>query len=442
MLGVIGMRLIACFSLFFSLSVLAEDPKELISKFNQLDPVKDESARKEILLKILDQYDGPTPEQMLSVAFKMRDQALLVVSSPEKKDCMLNPKTVKEDEVKKECVVCSFFDEKNPDKKIMFLGNMPTKNGIFSPDEVSITYNGLNDQPMHGLSEKFYNIGDDVNGHTYGSNLNVKLDYDWGNFTFDYGSDLYVLSYDTMVNGKNRHYTTSDGTRKFLQEADEHTYFRFGTLLYLDPKEKINLGENGINKYVKFGLAYEIDSDQGIGKLGAISHREWWHSIGGARNNEYINHRVDRDEYKVDLKYGTEFYYSMWKLGFCSSIEGGLSASTTGRVSLASDLKAQINSGTLLGFSRTDPLFAINVKAGIYHPLKAGSEGSIENDPRYNPFLTNRNYSMIGDLNTAYGSVGVEIGGKNIRFAVDAIVEKNKWSDRDVLWMTSLKIKF
>jgi hypothetical protein len=49
---------------------------------------------------------------------------------------------------------------------------------------------------------------------------------------------------------------------------------------------------------------------------------------------------------------------------------------------------------------------------------------------------------MIGDLSTAYGSVGVEVGGKNIRFAVDAIVEKNKWSDRDILWMTSLKIKF
>ena len=84
----------------------------------------------------------------------------------------------------------------------------------------------------------------------------------------------------------------------------------------------------------------------------------------------------------------------------------------------------------------------MNVKAGIYHPIKGGREGSIENDPRYNPFLTNRNYSMIGDLSTAYGSVGVEVGGKNIRFAVDAIVEKNKWSDKDILWMTSLKIKF
>ena len=338
------------FAFILSISAFAETPQELIEKFNQLDPVTEEAKRKEILLKILEQYDGPTPEQMLTVAFKMRDQAMLVVSSPEKKDCALSPKTVKDEEVKKECVVCSCFDEKNPDKKIIFLGNMPSKNGIFSPDEVSITYNGLNDQPGHGLSEKFYNIGDDVNGHTYGSNLNVKLDYDWGNFTFDYGSDLYVLSYDTMVNGKPRHYTTSDGTRKFLQEADEHTYFRFGTLLYLDPKEKINLGENGINKYVKFGLAYEIDSDTGIGKMGAISHREWWHSIGGARNNEYINHRADRDEFKVDLKYGTEFYHSMWKLGFCSSIEGGLSASTTGRVSVASDIKAQINSGTLLGF--------------------------------------------------------------------------------------------
>lgn len=84
-LGVIGMKLIAIFSLLYSLNIWAETPKELISKFNQLDPVKDENARKEILLKILDQYDGPTPEQMLSVAFKMRDQALLVVSSPEKK---------------------------------------------------------------------------------------------------------------------------------------------------------------------------------------------------------------------------------------------------------------------------------------------------------------------------------------------------------------------
>lgn len=355
---------------------------------------------------------------------------------------MLNPKTVKEEVVKNECVVCSFFDEKNPDKKVMMLGNLPSVNGIFHPDEVSITYNGLNDQPMHGFSENFYNIGDDVNGHTYGSNLNVKLDYDWGNFTFDYGSDLYVLSYDTMVNGKPRHETTSDGTRKFLQEADEHTYFRFGTLLYLDPKEKINLGENSMNKYLKFGLAYEIDSDQGIGKMGAISHREWWHSIGGARNNEYINHFKDRKEFKVDAKYGTEFYHSMWKLGFCSSIEAGLSASSTGRINVISDIKAQINSGTLLGFRRTDPLFAINVKAGINHPIKSGSGYSVETDPRYNPFLTNRNYSMIGDLSTAYGSVGVEVGGKNIRFAVDAIVEKNKWSDKDILWMTSLKIKF
>jgi len=436
------MKLFIFTSILFSISAFADSPKELIEKFNQLDPVNAAAERKEILLKILDQYDGPTPEQMLSVAFKMRDQALLVVSSPEKKDCALTPKTVTEDIVKKECVVCSFFDEKNPDKKIIMLGNIPTKNGIFSPEDVTITYNGLNDQPMHGLSEKFYNIGDDVNGHTYGSNLNVKLDYDWGNFTFDYGSDLYVLSYDTMVNGKPRHYTTSDTTRKFLQEANEHTYFRFGTLLYLDPKEKINLGENSINKYVKFGLAYEIDSDQGIGKLGAISHREWWHSVGGARNNEYINHRDDRDEYKVDLKYGTEFYYAMGKLGFCSTLEGGLSASTTGRVSVASDIKAQINSGTLLGFKRTDPLIAINVKAGIYHPIKSGREGAIETDSRYSPFLTNRNYSMVGDLSTAYGSVGVEVGGKNIRFAVDAIVEKNKWSDKDILWMTSLKIKF
>ena len=436
------MNKLLLFFIIFSFNAFAETPQDLISKFNQLDPVKEESERKEILLKILDQYDGPSPEQMLTVAFKMRDQAMLVVSSPEKKDCALNPKTVKDEEVKKECVVCSFFDEKNPDKKVMMLGNLPTVNGIFHPDEVTIAYNGLNDQPGHGLSEKFYNIGDDVNGHTYGSNLNVKLDYDWGNFTFDYGSDLYVLSYDTMVNGKPRHYTTSDGTRKFLQEADEHTYFRFGTLLYLDPKEKINLGENSMNKYLKFGLAYEIDSDQGIGKMGAISHREWWHSIGGARNNEYINHFKDRKEFKVDAKYGTEFYHSMWKLGFCSSIEAGLSASSTGRINVISDIKAQINSGTLLGFRRTDPLFAINVKAGITHPIKSGSGYSVETDSRYNPFLTNRNYSMVGDLSTAYGSVGVEIGGKNVRFGVDAIVEKNKWSDKDILWMTTLKIKF
>lgn len=400
------------------------------SAFNIINELEDGDDKNAALKIVLQNYPLPTPEEILTAALVVKDQALQIVNSKNQSDC--NEK--KEEEVRKrvvenenengkKCYICSLVkNTETSDYKIM-VGK------IFHPNEVSLSIVAANDQPFHGALESVYEVGDDVNGHTYGSKLNLEAVYDWGSFTMDAGTDLYVLSYDKPEN-KSKHYYTDTSPKKVLQEAAEHSYIHLGT--------RINL----TGSYLRFKMGYEVDSDQGIGKLGAISHREAWHAMGGNRENEYVNHMSDRKELTGAFNLGKEFYQSIAGLGFCAIVEGGASASTTGRLSVGGEVKAQINSGNYLGGSRNRPMVAVSFAAGFSNPVIEGKNPSIEIDSRYSSYLTNRNYSMVEDLQSSYAAAGVEIGGKKLTFGIDAVFEKNSWSDGDILYVTTLKYKF
>ena len=434
---------------------------------------EDEPISEEQLKKSLQSYAFPSPEQILTVGFKLEETALSMVEPKYNKDCA-NKNTenleIKENDPKDKCFICAVMNAEN-DRKYQLLVGRVTKekkeedqsiaSSLLSPREMSISYSGSNDQPFHGLIEPMYSIGDDFNGHTYGSNFNLGADYKWGSLSLDLGTDLYVSSYNYYVNGYKYMNATSDTTHKILQEADEHTYLRLGAKYYLDDSHDKNAGEKLSNQYLKFGLGIEHDSDQGLGgPLGAISHREGWHSMFGYRNNQYINHFKDQTTLTGNVKAGLETYRPIGKLGFCTAIEAGLSANTTGTIKTETAIKAAIDTGTMGGGTRNNPLFVINFEAGVSTPISSGSGPIIETDSTYNNpdgkngsginpnggayapyYLTNKNYSLIDNIKNSYAKVGIEYGDK-YKFSLDVIYEKNQWTNGEIIYMATIKKKF
>lgn len=396
------------------------------SAFDAINEISDDEDKKKAIRIVLQHYPAPTPEEILIAGLEVKDQALNIIKMSSQSDCF--SQKIEEDPAigvakEKKCYICSIAKNDDFSDYKLIVGS------IFHPNEISVSIVGANDQPLHGSLESFFNVGDDVNGHTYGSKFNFEAVYDWGKFTMDAGTDLYVLSYDKDEN-KSAHYYTASYPRKVLQEADEHSYVHLGA--------RINLSDS----YLKFKMGYEVDSDQGIGRFGAISHRESWHKMGGTRGNEYVNHMSDRKEFIGAVKMGKEFNASLNGVGFCAEIEGGVSAGSSGRLSIGGEARAQVNSGNYFGGSRSRPLIAVNFSAGINNPIIEGKLPIIETDSRYDTYLTNRNYAMVEDLRSSYVSTGIEIGGKKLSFGVDAVFEKNAWNDGDILYVTTLKYKF
>lgn len=411
----------------------------------------------------LQNYALPTPEQILTAGFRLQESALSIIEQKANKDCATRNAEKLENkniDLKNKCFICAIINGDNEKNYQLVLGktakeeDQSISSSLFSPNEVSISYSGANDQPLHGAFEPVHHTGDDFNGHTYGSNFNLTADYDWGNLTLDAGTDLYVSSYNVYYNGIRYIHATDDPSRKVLQEADEHTYLRLGTKYYLNDRHDKNEEAAFKDPYLKFGLGLEHDSDQGIGFFGGISHREQWHQMFGTTNDQYVNHFKDQTSISASAKLGLENYKPVGKLGFCSTLEAGLSGNTTGNITAEALIKAAIDSGTIGGYSRKDPLFVINFEAGTSEPLKNGSGPTIETDSIYNgpnangtgstspTFLNNKNYTFIGNTKKSHASLGVELGGEKLRLSIDVIYEKNQWNDGDLIYKTSLKKKF
>lgn len=425
--------------------------------FLNIAGAEDQISLDEKLKKNLQAYPLPTPEQILTVGLKLQESAVGIIEQKAKPDCA-NQNGVKFEkekvDLKNKCFICSVMNSENAQNYQLILGrtakkeDQDFKSGLLAPNEMTFTYSGTNDQPLHGAFEPIHHLGDDFNGHTYGSKLQLTADYNWGSLSLEGGSDLYVSSYDVLINGKRYFQVTNDPSGKVLQEADEHTYLRLNTKYYLgDPQNKKE--ETAFeNQYLKFGFGLEHDSDQGIGFFGARSHRELWHQMFNVRTNQYVNHFKDQTSLSANAKVGTENYRPVGKLGFCSEIEMGLSGNTTGEIKAEALIKAALDSGTLGGGSRKDPLFVINFEAGISEPIRKGSDPTIETDPTYNApadgsiYLQNRNYSLIGNVKTAHASLGAELGGDTYKLSFDVVYEKNQWNDGDLIYVTSLKRKF
>jgi hypothetical protein len=234
-----------------------------------------------------------------------------------------------------------------------------------------------------------------------------------------------------MIDGKTYFYTDGSKDKKMLQEGIEHTYYKLGSKIYLDNKIDYTTSELSLAPYLKFGIGYEIDSDQGIGKMGAISHREWWHKAFGARENTYLNHFKDEKYFSARAGIGEEIYLPLGKLGLCANSAVGVDGK----------IKASIDSGSIGGFTRENPLFVVNLEMGANLPIKESRSVKKEDDTVYS-FLKSHNTKMFDSEFTSYFSAGVETGGKNLRLGIDAVYEKSSLNDGDLLFVTSLKYKF
>lgn len=384
----------------------------------------------------LKNYTIPSAEQILTAGFKMQETALDIITQKNGNDCNKQQQEKKNIDFKNKCIVCAIMNAENTKEYQLIIGT-----SLSSPEEVWGSYSGSNDQPLHGAFEPIHQTGDDFNGHTYGSNFKIAAEYSWGSLSLDAGTDLYVRTYDA---GMGRRYITNVENPKMLQEADEHTYLRLGTKYYLhDDKRDKTFGEAFTSPYVKFGLGLEHDSDQGIGFFGGIAQREAWHKMFGVTGNYYMNHFKDQTSISTNAKLGTENYQPIGKMGFCSAIEAGLSGDNTGNLKAEAVIKAALDTGTLGGFSAKNPLFVINFETGISSPINKGSNPTIETDSTYNSsYIKNRNYSFINSGESSYASIGLELGGKELKLRLDAVYEKNQWNDGDLIYVTSLKKKF
>lgn len=430
-------RILTISSELKSTSFNIHDYKRAFEVINQIDNIDDKKTALSIVLK---NYPKPSIEQILTAAFKIKDEALLIISRKNMADCYLKLKELEEKIAEKDkinqdkCIVCHFYKNEDPDDYTLTLGK-------WVPDEITIGYSGLNDQPLHGAIEQLHNTGNDLSGHTYGSKINVDASYPWGNLTFDIATDLYVTPYSTTINGKTYYYTDGSPEKKFMQEGVEHTSFKLGSKFYLDKKLEYHDNDISSAPYLKLGIGYEIDSDQGIGKMGAISHREWWHHTNGARENSYVNHFKDDKYFSARAGIGEEVYLPLGKLGLCATIESGLTAKTNSGINADGSIKAKIDSGTFGGFTRENPLFVINLELGANLPIKESRSVKKEDDSVYS-FLKSHETRMFDNQFTSYFSVGVETGGKNLRLGVDAVYEKSRLNDGDLIFVTSLKYKF
>ena len=406
--------------------------------FEVANDVSDEDDRKTILKLVLSHYKLPTEEEILTAAFKLQGDALTIINKSNIPLCQT--KLLEEFEAEKlkkdKCYICSLTQNGFEKDSKLFVGKLDS---ILSPEEIEIEYEGNNDQPFHGAFQKYYHLGHDLNGHTYGSKFKLTSKYDWGELNFTAGTDLYVLSFDDTYN-PNWHYY-APGTDKVLQEADEHSYLRLKTKYYLDPKYEKD-EDFKTRKFSEFTLAYEVDSDTGIGKFGGANHRKGWHQLTSVRQNYYMDYFKDRKEVKASARLGDEFYKGIGPLGFCAEVSAGINASTTGRVGLEGDAKVSLDSGKLFGGTRTNPLFVVNFGAGFNSPFKDGKDVDRLANPEYGGAFSPRNYRMVSDLKTSYTKVGVETGTKKFRFSIDAVFERNQWSDGDIIYSTSFKYKF
>jgi hypothetical protein len=410
----------------------------------EADDLKDNLAR----------YPLPTAEQILRVGLALQDQAEKIIEQKKKDDCHSRQAGT---EVEKEkapdlagkCIICALMSADKDMKYQLLAGKIPEKPKARSPlipDTISLTYLGTNDQPFHGALNSLKKTGDDLNGYTYGSDFDLTAGYKWGDLSLNYSTDLYVSTYNKVdAQGNLLHYRTdrdSKGLSKNIQEADEHTSLILGSKIFAKerPDKNTSSGENSL--YSRFNLGLDYDSDQGIGDLGAIAQREAWHKAGGVRNDQYVNHMEDRLVATGSEKVGVESFRPVGKLGICSVMEAGLTGATNGTVSVDAMVKASLDSGTFGGSSRETPMFILNLEGGIKNPIIKGSDPKLATDPLYNPELKNRNYSLIGDLKSAYASAGVEGGGKNVRMAFDVIYEKNQLQDKDLIYRFKVQVKY
>jgi hypothetical protein len=392
-------------------------------------------------------YPVPTPEQILTAAFALKDSALEIVNQDHAPDCMKNhtEEVIKKIAKENTCLICAIFHKKDAKTYQLVLASPKAdtkEKSSYMPNEITLSYEGLNDQPLHGALEDVKRIGNDVNGYTYGSKINATADYDWGSVSFDAGTDLYVHTYNVFPNDDKFYYVTSMGDKKaILQNADEHSYLRLNTKFNLSDAPYKDGVSTYLNPYLKAGLALEHDSDTGIGKWGGIYQREKWHQIFGSPPNKYIKHFQDQSETVVKAGGGLDSYKPIGPLGFCSVIEASLSAGTKGSIGVEGILKAALDSGTLGGASRRTPLMVLNLETGISNPLKKGrSPKAEENNNHF--ILPANSYPLIGQLKTSYSSIGTEIGSSHLRFEVEAIFLKNSLNDGDVIYRTALKAKF
>jgi hypothetical protein len=406
-----------------------------------------------LLRESLQKVKPPTPEQILAAGLVLGEQSRIIMEQKKNGDCeqreagqegRKNPISTE----KPQCVICALVSEKDENAYQLVVATVEKpkdkERSKFDPEETYYSIEGLNDQPFHGLFEQVRPTGNDIDGHTYGSKVNVTGVYKWGEVTLDLGTDLYVLPYTSVINGKTYYeFTDEEGdSARILQEADEHSFARVGAKIYLKEKGNIEKGEKMHSPYMRFGLGIEHDSDQGIGTAGGIAQRESWHKYFDVTENVYINHMKDRTVATASAHLGLESYKPMGKFGLCSLVESGVSASSNGTVSLEAKVRASIDSGTFGGFSRKAPLLLLNVEAGIHRPVAVGKGPTVESDPQYAGQLENRNYRMIGDLVTTFTSVGTEIGGERFRMNIEAIYEKYKWNDGDIIYRTGVKWKY
>ncbi len=447
----------------------ANEPDKLVDLFVAVRNSTIEDKKQVDRLKRLGQHlmgsiskDVPFPsnEEILKLALKNKEEAEAIMAqapqeNSKKKDCPEAQKKLEEELKKLEgkcaCIVPLPPPPEEKDKKSNAKPAYALVIGEISPEKenssfrgADISYQGVNDQPFHGgLDYLGVYTGEDRSGRTYGSEIDFKADYDWGDLGLNYKTNLYVAPHGyTDSNGNQWFYYTThpdkDNRRYFFQNADEATTFEISGRYFPKGKAPLNSTERYGATYYGLTLGLEQHKDQKSNNWGGIAHRDLWHEKGGAFGLEYIDHMKDRTDYTAEAKIGREDYFPVGSVAFCSKIEAGIQGSSSKRIALDSKVELEFNTAKMGGAQKESPLFAARVWTNIWEPFNSPeTEHNL-----YNGYGSPSARGPVTDSRMQSYGVGLETGGKNLRFSVEAIYENNSWSDKDLTYAFKMKYKF
>ncbi len=402
----------------------------------------------------------PSNEEIIKLALETKEEAETIIAqapqeNSKKKDCPEAQKKLEEElkkiEGKCSCVVPLPLPPKE-EKKInakpayaLVIGEITPNKENSSFRGADISYQGFNDQPFHGALKHlgFSNLGEDRSGRTYGSEIDFKADYDWGDWGLNYKTNLYVAPYTYQnLSGEERMYYTThpgkDDRRYYFQNADEATNFEISGRYFPKGKAPLNSTERYSATYYGLTLGLEQHKDQKNSQLGGIAHRDLWHQGGDTFGLEYIDHMKDRTDYTAETKIGREDYFPVGSVAFCSKMEAGVQGSSSQRVALDSKVELEFNTATMGGAKKESPLFAARVWTNIWEPFNSPETKHNFYDGKGAPSAR----GPVTDLRMQSYGVGLETGSSHLRLSVEAIYENNSWSDNYLTYAFKMKYKF